>query len=103
MGTFKNIRRQLFLTCRDVTEFLTAYSEGDLEEGTRRRFESHVSSCLACAAYLDQYRKTVELVKETGRTDTAVEPPEKLVELTLAFLREHYDEKDEGKESSTEP
>ena len=85
------VRRFFMLTCEDVNEFLVAYLEDSLKERTKQRFQRHVARCPKCSAYLDQYRQTVELV----RTDGALEledPPDELVELTLAFLRKHYDD-----------
>lgn len=75
------------LCCRDVNEFLVAYGEDALEAGLRKRFEDHLSHCLRCKCYLDQYATTIALVKESGQVEH-VAPPEELVQLTLSFLRE---------------
>jgi len=73
------------LTCEDVNSFLVEYFDGTLDERTRRRFERHVASCAQCRAFLDQYKTTIELVREE-RLDQ--EAPHALVEHTLSFLRE---------------
>lgn len=95
MAKFNDFRRRVVYTCQDVNDFLTAYSEGELEEGERRRFERHVARCASCGTYLDQYRRTLELVKGAG--GEAEHPPEELVRYTLAFLREHLGEGDESR------
>ena len=91
MASLKNLRRRIVFTCSDVNEFLTAYADGVLERGMRRRFDRHVAACPGCATYLGQYRQTVELVRDAGN-EPVPNPPDELVALTLAFLRDHYEE-----------
>lgn len=80
------------LSCEDVNQFIIDYLEETISPRTRSRFEAHISDCPNCSSYFDQYLKTIEMVKEAGTIQP--EPPEELVELTLAFLREHYGEED---------
>jgi anti-sigma factor RsiW len=49
------------LSCRELVELVTAYLEGDLSKGERKRFEAHISECDGCTAYLEQMRQTIEL------------------------------------------
>lgn len=89
MGILRHLfHRRSELSCRDVNDFLAAYGEGELEDGLRDRFENHLDRCPCCKAYLDQYQTTVALVQEAG-ADQEVCPPDELVQLTLAFLREN--------------
>ncbi len=88
MSILKRIRRRMMLTCKDVNEFLAAYLDGDVPEDLRRRFEKHVERCRVCRTYLTQYRTTIELTRDSASLDP--EPPEALVEMTLEFLREHW-------------
>jgi anti-sigma factor RsiW len=88
MAKFKDFRQRVVFTCSDVNEFLTAYAERELDESTRSRFERHVGRCSACATYFDQYKATIDLVKSSG-SGIPEKPPEELIQLTLAFLREH--------------
>ena len=81
------------LSCEDVNDFIVEYLEGTLDDRTRRRFEKHIANCPACSTYLDQYRETVTLVKEEAAPP---EPPEELVDATLDFLRQHYDDAQNG-------
>ncbi len=74
------------LTCEEVNRFLAAYLDGALDARTQAAFEMHLQACADCWAYLDQYRKTIEL---TCRAAEMPGPPQELIEHTLAFLRAH--------------
>ncbi len=47
------------MTCREATEFLIGYVEGDLPPEQHALFERHISRCPNCRAFLDQYRNTI--------------------------------------------
>jgi anti-sigma factor RsiW len=51
------------VTCRDFVDFLIEYFSGELGEGERTEFERHLAECPACVAYLDTYRRTIQLLK----------------------------------------
>jgi len=70
------------LSCREVVELVSDYLEGALSRRDRRRFESHVSGCEACTAYLDQMRETVRL---SGRLREEDVPEPVRAELVAAF------------------
>ena len=91
MSIFTDIRRLFMLTCEDVNHFLAEYLEGTLDERLRLRFEKHIANCAICDTYLEQYRRTIALVKEEADADLP-EPPEELAKVTLDFLRRHYDD-----------
>jgi len=74
-------------TCEKVNRFLAEYIEGTLSDNTRKQFRAHLDKCPACICHFDQYRLTIELV----RAERRVPVPERLVEHTLNFLREHID------------
>lgn len=90
MNTFDKIRA-LFgprpLSCEAINRFLAEYLEGTIDPRTRARFEEHLHRCPNCDVYLDQYRTTIQLVKE----DELPPPPPELAQRTLAFLREHWE------------
>ena len=50
------------LTCRELVELVTDYLEGGLTPEERMRFEEHLLICEGCSAYVDQVRKTIEVV-----------------------------------------
>ena len=78
------------LSCEDVNQFILDYLEDTIPASTRSRFDAHVAMCPNCNSFFDQYVRTIDLVHEEG--SLAIDPPEELVEMTLHFLREHYDE-----------
>jgi len=79
------------LCCRDFTEFIYAYEEGELSADERAVFEAHLAACPDCASYLAGYRRSVALA---GRAfDSPDEPvpedvPEDLVRAVLAARRQ---------------
>jgi anti-sigma factor RsiW len=73
------------MTCREATEFLLEYLDGNLAEPVVVEFEIHIKKCGWCAEYLASYRKTVSLTQSLGSeqpAETAV--PEELVQAILA-------------------
>jgi anti-sigma factor RsiW len=78
------------MTCREVIDFLGAYVDGDLAEDVRLRFERHVAACPPCAGYLESYRDTVRLAKDTARRpdeSLPAEVPEDLLKAILSARR----------------
>ncbi len=82
------LRRTIFgLTCREVADFLSAYLDGELPDKERRAFGRHLFWCRDCVAYVESYRKTVELLRTLGKDGPAEAPepiPEALVAAVLA-------------------
>ena len=80
--------RSLFapsLSCEQANAFIADYLEGRLDPSLRTRFEAHLHMCPSCQPFLEQYKKTVDLVHEDGQIDV----PAGLIEHTLHFLHEH--------------
>ncbi len=79
------------MTCRELTDFIMAYLDNELEADLRRRFEFHLGTCPACVAFLETYRKTVELGKEAfecPEQEMARERvPEQLIEAILKSIK----------------
>ena len=71
--------------CKKVTNFLADYVEGTLPEKTKKQFEQHIGMCDCCGSFFDQYRTTIDLMKEGSE----VEIPAELVEHTMSFLRKN--------------
>ena len=71
--------------CEKVNEFLAEYVDGELDEKTRQQFEDHIGMCGCCNHYLDQYKSTISLTKETKE----ISVPSELAEHTLSFLRKN--------------
>ena len=67
------------LRCNDILTFLDAYIEERLPAETIKSFERHLAVCPSCIAYLDSYRMTIALVRETERQEVAADAPEELI------------------------
>ena len=49
------------LTCKEFVDFLHAYIDRELPEGRTTVFDRHLSVCPDCTAYLESYRRTMNL------------------------------------------
>lgn len=78
------------MTCREFTEFIYSYLEGEASAAERQVFEAHIGECPPCLAYLDTYRKTVAIGKAVCEEPEGPVPddvPEELVRAVLAARR----------------
>jgi anti-sigma factor RsiW len=50
------------MTCRELVEVITDYLEGQMDPDERVRFEHHLVMCDECVVYLQQMRRTIQLV-----------------------------------------
>ncbi len=78
------------MTCREFIEFLMAYLDGELPPAQAREFDAHMACCPDCKAYLDSYRKTVELGRRAFGDEDEQLPeavPETLVKAILSARR----------------
>jgi hypothetical protein len=48
------------MACNDWEESALLYSSGELDEGTKVQFESHIAQCESCKEFLKQYQKDQE-------------------------------------------
>lgn len=83
------------ISCREFVDFLMDYLDGDLPQGQREVFESHLGLCPQCHTYLDTYRETVRLGRTLlcGADDAPPsDAPDELVQAILAALRSTRDE-----------
>jgi len=75
------------ISCREISEFLLAYVERDLDGEVHQEFERHLQKCPPCGHYLDSYRDTVELVRTCGKLELDKRehqrPPEDLIQAIL--------------------
>jgi anti-sigma factor RsiW len=76
------------MNCREFTEFLHEYLFGNLATEERAEFEKHLAECDWCIAYLDNYKKTIELEKIAfAAAEDAPPPADAPEELIQAILR----------------
>lgn len=72
----------LMLTCKEITELVTAFAEGQLGLMDRVRFRLHISMCPNCRAYVRQLRITARAL---GRLPEPEIPPDLQAELLHHF------------------
>lgn len=75
------------MTCRDLTEFLMSYLEGELPSEQSEEFERHVDVCPPCKTYLNTYKETVALGKSVCYDPDGPVPedvPKQLLEAIMA-------------------
>ena len=76
------------MTCREATEFLLDYLDGNLPPPVAAELEVHLEICGWCTEYVAGYRKTVAHVQALASdepAETAV--PEELIQAILAARR----------------
>ncbi len=50
-------------TCRGATNLILDFLSGELDPETTLEFEKHLEACPDCVAFLNTYKKTMELTK----------------------------------------
>ena len=70
------------LSCKEITELVTAYAEGALPFADRVRFRLHIAMCRGCRAYVRQLRATAQAL---GKLPPAELPKELEAELLRRF------------------
>lgn len=65
------------INCRELTEFIQRYIEGELPEDQREIFESHLHLCPPCLHYLNSYKTTISLEKNCSGCEDSM--PEELI------------------------
>ena len=75
------------MNCREFTDFINSYLEGELSEQQTAVFEQHLSLCPNCDHYMDSYKATVELTKSLCEEKAAAPPEEVPEQLIQAILK----------------
>ena len=75
------------MTCREMVEFLTDYSSGELPPAQVRIFEEHLDCCPPCLDYLESYKTTVRLGKAVCQISDGPPPQDAPQELLRAILQ----------------
>lgn len=98
-GSRKSIKRRMhgmvfklpfMITCNEFEDFILAYLEDDLPQKQKPVFEMHLKVCRECRDYLQAYRATMELAKNTLKAESQLLPedvPQDLVKAVLAARR----------------
>jgi anti-sigma factor RsiW len=72
------------LTCQQLTELITEYTEGHLPLVRRLQFEMHLGMCRHCRAYLRQMKATVRTLDKLPQEPIPI-PCELEAELLARF------------------
>lgn len=75
------------MTCREFTEFIAQYLAGELPARQGEAFDRHLSLCVNCARYLQQYRETIAVSRRAFDDDQGPLPADVPDELVEAILR----------------
>jgi anti-sigma factor RsiW len=78
----------LHISCQDVVELVTDYVEQALPAEEAAVFEQHLNFCDGCVWYVDQVRKTIDVVGELRTEDVPVETKAKLLTAFRDWRRE---------------
>lgn len=76
-------RRASDKNCREITDLILGYLNGNLALKTRRAFEKHLGLCPDCVAFLETYKKTVFFSRALRYDDV----PGELRKQVRSFLR----------------
>jgi len=76
--------RRRAIACRQAVELVTAYLEDALPARDRARFELHLQGCPHCTEYLEQMRRTLEVM---GRIEPEALDPDTRTELVALYRR----------------
>ncbi|MFM2078411.1 MAG: hypothetical protein RJA49_2301 [Actinomycetota bacterium] len=93
VGVFAELRDRVRhfrdpLVCNQVVELVTEYLEGAMSAKDRARFEQHLARCPHCTAYVEQTRRTVDVL---GKVAPAP-PDEATREALLDAFRDFRDD-----------
>ena len=81
---------RLYITCRELIEFLHLYLDGELPPDRRAEFDRHLSVCDSCVHYIETYKTASALGRNAWTEPEALvgeEVPEQLVSAILAARR----------------
>ena len=73
-----------WLSCNQVIDLLCEYLEDDVTPDLREQIDYHLRRCRDCSIFLDQYRNTTSICRET----LAREMPAELEQHMLEVLRD---------------
>jgi hypothetical protein len=69
----------LHISCQEVVELVTDYIEQALPADEASVFEQHLNFCDGCVLYVDQVRKTIDVVGELRAEDVPEDTKAKLM------------------------
>lgn len=77
---------KVFLNCKECTDLLMDYLEGNLEVPVQEKLDKHFATCPPCVSFLKSYTYCSELAQQLK--DQEVEIPLELESRLRTFLKE---------------
>ncbi len=74
------------ICCKECLDLLCDYLEGNLGAETTKLLEEHFEDCPPCIAFLNTYKSTTKICRETLNQ---VKIPEPVRDSLLKFLKDH--------------
>jgi anti-sigma factor RsiW len=74
-------------SCRELVDSLMACLDGTLPRERRSEIEAHLATYSSCVAYMNSYRRSIKLSKESAKPpedSPAAQMPEQLIRAILA-------------------
>lgn len=70
------------INCKECLDFLADYLDGEVSPDAAEQFEKHLKACPPCREYIDSYKATIQMEREsfTTRDDECQAMPESLVQ-----------------------
>ena len=81
--------RQPEVRCVEFVEQITDWLEGGLSDDERLLFEEHLAYCSPCGRYVDQFRATLRLLRDSDQRLGDAPPPPLRDALLGAFRQRH--------------
>ena len=81
--------RQPEVRCVEFVEQITEWLEGGLSDAERSLFEEHLAYCSPCGRYVEQFRATLQLLRDSDPMRGEAAPPPVRDALLDAFRRQH--------------
>jgi anti-sigma factor RsiW len=79
---------QVEVRCVEFVEQITEWSEGGLGDEERLLFEEHLAFCSPCSRYVEQLRRSLELVRAGEEALGEAPPPSLRAALLQAFRQQ---------------
>jgi hypothetical protein len=77
------------ITCQEFVELVTDYLEHVLLPEMRKQFEKHAGDCPGCESYLEQVRKTVNILHQIEEEPVSPATRQKLLQAFGQWKQEH--------------
>lgn len=83
------------LDCRDVVVLVTDYLEEQLQPELLRSFEEHIAGCVGCQNYIEQMRRTIEMLRTLTQEPMFPETQEELLQIFRTWKKNEMPEQQE--------